>query len=95
MRAVGAHWHDLRSLDLTNGTRLTNISLIALANGCPLLEKLDLSGCVGVSEAGLVGLAQHCKHLRHLNLCGCDNAGSDAALVVRSSSLRLMTTFDL
>lgn len=79
IRAVGAHWHDLRSLDLTSCTRLTNISLIA--NGCPFLEKLDLSGCVGVSEAGLVGLAQHCKHLRHLNLCGCDNAASDAALV--------------
>lgn len=81
IRAVGAHWHELRSLDLTNGTRLTNVSLIALAHGCPLLEKLDLSGCVGVSESGLVELAQHCKHLQHLNLCGCDNAGSDAALV--------------
>lgn len=81
MRAAVTHWHELRSLDLTNGTRLTNVSLIALSNGCALLEKLDLSGCVGVSEAGLVGLAQHCKHLRHLNLCGCDNAGSDAALV--------------
>ena len=84
IRAVGVYWHDLRALDLTSCTRLTNIMLIAI--GCPSLEKLDLSGCVGVSEAGLVGLAQHCKHLRYLNLCGCDNACSDAALVVRFPS---------
>lgn len=80
IKAVGSHWHDLRSLDLTNSARLTNISLVALADGCPLLQKLDLSGCTGISEAGLVELAQHCKDLRHLNICGCHNAGSDAAL---------------
>ncbi|EFJ07755.1 hypothetical protein SELMODRAFT_133097 [Selaginella moellendorffii] len=84
VQAIARHCHDLSSLDLSNGrssgTRLTDLSLVALANGCKLLQKLDLSGCIGITEAGLVQLAESCRQLKHLNLCGCDNAGSDNAL---------------
>lgn len=74
--------HELKVLDLTNGTRLTDRSLVALAKGCVSLEKLNLSGCLAITEVGLVALAKSCTNLRQLNLCGCDNAASDKALTV-------------
>ncbi|KAL2609192.1 hypothetical protein R1flu_027765 [Riccia fluitans] len=79
--AIGKNLHDLRDLDLTGCTLLTDESLLALATGCTRLEKLNLSGCIGITDVGLVALAKGCSSLRQLNLCGCDNAGLDYALV--------------
>jgi hypothetical protein len=74
--------HELKILDLTNGTRLTDRSLDALAKGCTKLERLNLSGCLGITEIGLVSLGKSCTNLRQLNLCGCDGAATDKALTV-------------
>ncbi|KAL3699518.1 hypothetical protein R1sor_017540 [Riccia sorocarpa] len=79
--AIGRNLHELRDLDLTGCTLLTDGSLLALATGCTRLQKLNLSGCIGITDVGVVALAKGCSSLRHLNLCGCDNAGLDYALV--------------
>ncbi|KAG6550115.1 hypothetical protein Mapa_008071 [Marchantia paleacea] len=81
IEALGRNLHELRVLDLTGCTLLTDESLLALASGCTRLEKLNLSGCTGITEVGLVALAGRCSSLRQLNLCGCYNAGLDNALM--------------
>jgi len=82
MQTASQNWPGLKTLELSDGLRLTDAALFALANGCPMLEKLDLSGCVGISEAGLLAIVQKCNNLRHLNLWGCNNAGTDKVLQV-------------
>lgn len=95
VEALANHCHDLRALDLSNGTLITDASLFALARGCERLERLNLSGCSRTSELGLKVLAENCSSLMHLNLCGCSNAGSDQALLALARNCIALQSLNL
>lgn len=79
---IAAHCHDLRELDLSKSSRLTDRSLYALAHGCTELVKLNISGCPAFSDSALGYLTGFCQKLKFLNLCGCVRAATDRALKV-------------
>lgn len=82
VETVSNYCHELRDLDLSKSSKLSDHSLYALAQGCSCLTKLNISGCSGFSSSALESVARCCKNLKYLNLCGCVKAVSDKALQV-------------
>ncbi|CAH9105656.1 unnamed protein product [Cuscuta epithymum] len=67
-----AHCKKLLSLNLTWCVRVTDIGVIAIAQGCISLEFLSLFGIVGVTDKSLEALASSCsKTLTTLDVNGC------------------------
>lgn len=50
--------------------------LLAVARGCPKLEKLMLTGCGGITGKSVRALARGCSALRDLSLSGCGGVGN-------------------
>lgn len=59
---------NLTSISLAGCHRITDTSVIAAANHCPLLEHLDLRACGLVSDTSISAVALNCPRLRHLNV---------------------------
>ena len=51
--------------------RITDISLLAISEGCHDLQSLDIAGCNMISDVGISWLAKGCKSLRRLNFSNC------------------------
>ncbi|CAH0377113.1 unnamed protein product [Pelagomonas calceolata] len=77
--AVARHCKSFKKLDLY-GAELTDASIVALANGCPLLETLDLhSSCSdsdapapALTDASLIAVGERCGLLKSLTLSNCE-----------------------
>lgn len=50
--------------------------LLAVARGCPKLEKLMLTGCGSITGKSVRALARGCVALRDLSLSGCGGVGN-------------------
>lgn len=59
---------ELVALDLTNVRLLTDVTISALAVGCPRLQGLNLTGCGAVTDEGIVKVAENCRLLRRVRL---------------------------
>ncbi|KAG7393942.1 hypothetical protein PHYPSEUDO_000119 [Phytophthora pseudosyringae] len=75
---------DLARFDLQY--KLNDISLLALAENCLVLQTLILSGCDMVSDVGMDWLASGCNALSHLDVSGC-TALTDLSLRAISESM--------
>lgn len=51
--------------------------LLAVARGCPKLEKLMLTGCESLTGESVRALGRGCVHLRELSLSGCGGLGNE------------------
>lgn len=51
--------------------------ILAIARGCPKLEKLMLTGCGAITGKSVRALARGCKALEKLSLSGCGGVGND------------------
>lgn len=65
-----------------NGERLRfstaqDPGILAVARGCPKLEKLMLTGCDAITGKSVRALARGCKALQELSLSGCGGVGND------------------
>lgn len=58
------------------GTRITDVSVKAMATHCPQLRVLNLWGCRHVTEAGLMALSKGCPQLYSMNVWGMNIAPS-------------------
>lgn len=58
----------LTQISLAGCHRITDTSIIAVANHCPMLEHLDLRACGLVSDLSISVVALNCPRLRHLNV---------------------------
>lgn len=61
----------LRQLSLSLLPALTDKGLVAVARGCPNLERLALSHCSLLSDEGWAQAASSWPRLQHLNLSSC------------------------
>ncbi|CAM9368451.1 unnamed protein product, partial [Hapterophycus canaliculatus] len=58
--------------------KVGDVTLMALGEGCPGLQRLNLRGCDTVSDVGLAWMSAGCPALEHLDVSGCvkvSNAG--------------------
>ena len=64
----------LKSLNLAGCLEVSSESLIAMAEGCVLLEELNLSDCTkAATTAALKAIGTHCKEMRSLTLARCED----------------------
>lgn len=55
---------------------LKDPGLLAVARGCPKLEKLMLTGCGAITGKSVRALARGCVKLKDLSLSGCGGVGN-------------------
>ncbi|KAH9090048.1 hypothetical protein Ae201684P_014803 [Aphanomyces euteiches] len=60
----------LREIDLGQ-CKITDATLVSLAQHCPRLEVVRLRWCSEITDAGILRLASHCSRLRVLDLNNC------------------------
>ena len=86
--AVSTHCPLLRKLALffAPGSHpaelFTDAGLIALTEGCPLLEELRLENCAYLTDRSLYAAAANCPHLASLHLSGYHERITDYGLTV-------------
>ena len=51
--------------------KVTDTSVIALAEHCPGLTAIDLVCCPNITDASIVALAEHCTRLAQIDLYNC------------------------
>lgn len=67
--AVAAGCPELRRIDLSNTTQMTESAIIALAEGCPKVTKFFASACRGITDRSLCAIGQQWLLLITLNMC--------------------------
>lgn len=82
----------LRSLNLSQN-RITDVSLLSLANSVCNLSCLRLQWCGGISDSGVMALAEGCRFITVLDLQSCNI--TDASLVAISSSCNSLVELDV
>lgn len=58
---------DIVALDLTNVKLLTDVTISAIAIGCPRLQGLNLTGCSRLTDEGVVKVAECARLLRRVS----------------------------
>ncbi|KAH7292638.1 hypothetical protein KP509_29G078600 [Ceratopteris richardii] len=71
-----------RSGSIPRRSEVTDLGVVAIAEGCPDLQVLSLAGCVAISIASLRALAFHCQILKVLILSDCTKINDDAIAAV-------------
>lgn len=82
LKEVHFEGHASASGVIHNRARVTDLGVVAIAEGCPNLQVISLSGCVSVSVASLRALAFHCKYLKALLVPGCTKINDDAIATI-------------
>ena len=52
-------------------SRITDVSLLAIAEGCSNLKFIDISGCEMITDVGISWLAKGCKYIEYVNVSNC------------------------
>ena len=55
---------------------ITDASIFALAQGCPLCSIINLHGCDNVTDASILALAEGCPLLSEIHMSGCEGVPS-------------------
>ena len=70
---IAANMRNLRELGLSE-TRVTDLAISELAQGCSKLEAIHLARCAHISDIGVQNIIRHCsQRLTSLNLASCQN----------------------
>lgn len=64
-------YSQLKSLDLSHCSKISDRGLSFLGKGCPLLKFLNLSFCDHITNKGIMVLSKGCRRLQILNLRQC------------------------
>ena len=93
--AVASYCKALVCLDVFNcASMVTDETLKALADGCPLLEHLNLYNCKLISNAGLRNMAQGCPKMECLNISSCTQI-SDSGLYALATHSKQLRSLDM
>lgn len=96
LKEIGAFCSSLRYLNLIGCRHVHNDGIIALSQGCQLLEKLCLSHCDGVNGYGLMALCKYLSHLKTLVLRDCEYLTDDDMNLFRYGSFtNTLTSVDI
>ena len=70
----------LEHLDVSDCGEISDVGVVAIAGGCPLLTQLSLRDCHFVGNRAAVALASGCPALKTIDFSGCDEL-CDGALI--------------
>jgi hypothetical protein len=76
------------------GTMLTNISIINLAEKCSNLEELDLMHNENITDVSIFKIGEKCPAIKRLHLLNCDNI-TDASIISLGESHPCLEDLDL
>lgn len=73
LAAVGAHCQALEHLNANYSQqgRVSDVGLVAVANGCPALRHLEVCSSSGITDVSLVALAHNCRRIEHVDFSAC------------------------
>lgn len=85
--ALSQQCTQLRSLNVSRCTRLTDRSILALANHCgDTLTSINFSECPGVSESAWLSLASKVPHLKAASWIGCTDSITNPVISALAST---------
>ncbi|KAL7603587.1 hypothetical protein Lser_V15G16215 [Lactuca serriola] len=87
---IGAN---LRILDLSTCSFVTDDVISRISKGCPLLEEWNLSGCTEVDYSGWVSIGLHCRNLVRLHVNGCEKLDDRGLLALLKNCNRLQVIY--
>ena len=90
---LGALTHELSELLLTGCGEVSGGGILAIAEGCPRLEKLHISNTQATDDA-VVEVAKKCPELRELHAMGCCGVGN-ASLVALGEHCEHLSLVDV
>lgn len=69
--------------------RVSDVGLLAVANGCPSLRHLEVCSSSGITDNSLVALAENCSNIEHVDFSACPRVSDFGvkALAKRCSKL--------
>lgn len=94
---ITQHCPDIDVIDISRSqfaNRISDVSLLAMAQKSPTLRVLRLSGCSGITDVGLTWLSEGCKVLEELDMCGLVKI-SDAGLRSLGGSCHSLSHVDI
>lgn len=94
MITIGDACHELERLSLTACRRLTDLSLVPIFEGNPLLVTLDLTNVELLRDATVFAIARSCHNLQVLSLAGCKDV-TDESIVALAENCRLLRRLKL
>ena len=85
-------FHNLTSIDLSYCKKLSDIGLVAIAEGCHYLTSINLTYCHSISDEGVSAIAEGCHNLNSIDLSHCDSISDKglSALAVGCHDLQLI-----
>ncbi|KAK9812237.1 hypothetical protein WJX73_006171 [Symbiochloris irregularis] len=85
---------ELKHLNLSGCSHITDDGLKVLASCCTMLTTLDLTRCLKVTDAGYEATARHCTRLVELRMYAC-NIITDRTLIALGSKLHMLRVVDI
>ena len=75
---------------------MTDVSLLAVAHGCPLLIEIILFWCDRITDVGVSALLEKCLSLKSMNTIRCGNISLNDlyALCKNHPRLRIVSAYD-
>ncbi len=69
--------------------RVSDVGLLAIANGCPALRHLEVCSSSGITDISLVALADNCRGIEHVDFSACPRVSDSGvkALAAHCSTL--------
>ncbi len=69
--------------------RVSDVGLLAIANGCPALRHLEVCSSSGITDISLVALADNCRSIEHVDFSACPRVSDSGvkALAAQCSTL--------
>ena len=96
---IAAQYMNLCVVDLSGCVQITDVSIVAMAESCPWLQRVDLSGKdwgnpSKITDVAIVALAKKCARLKSVNLRLCTLI-TDVSIVAFAGSCPLLKSVNL
>ncbi|KAG0024034.1 Antagonist of MEN (Mitotic Exit Network) [Entomortierella chlamydospora] len=75
-------FHNLQILEFYICERLTDKTVVAVAENCPRLQQLLMPGCAKITDVGISQIALRCPKMKHLDLRACSNVSDESLILV-------------
>ena len=71
MQGCEQHCPDMEELDMENCKAVTDVGIMAIAEGCMNVKNLKMNRCKKVTNKGMIALSDNCRKLEELDVWHC------------------------